>query len=72
MIIAVAAGGHAARAGISAGDMITAINGHKVTLLADPQILLAQLSPGATATVAIVGHNGSSGTVSVVVGQLQG
>jgi putative serine protease PepD len=63
-------GGPAAKAGIVAGDVITAINGQTVTSLADLQSLLAQLSPGQTVTITVHGQNGNSRTVHVVLGQL--
>jgi S1-C subfamily serine protease len=65
-------GGAAARAGITTGDVITAINGQPVTSLADLQNILAGLTPGAGATVTLTGQNGATRTVHVVLGQLAG
>jgi S1-C subfamily serine protease len=65
-------GGGAARAGIVAGDVITAINGKPVTSLADLQNILAGLSPGATANVTVVTQGGATKTVPVTLGQLAG
>ncbi len=61
-----------AKAGIAAGDLITAVNGKKMTSLADLQALLAQLTPGNSATVAVTDQNNPERTVTVVLGQLQG
>jgi putative serine protease PepD len=63
-------GGAAAKAGIVAGDVITAINGQPITSLADLQNVLAGLTPGASATVTILSQTGAKRTVNVVLGQL--
>jgi S1-C subfamily serine protease len=65
-------GGGAARAGIVAGDVITAINGQPVTSLADLQNILAGLSPGAKASVTVAAQDGATKTVPVTLGQLSG
>jgi S1-C subfamily serine protease len=65
-------GGGAARAGIVAGDVITAINGKPVNSLADLQNILAGLSPSATVNVTIVTQDGAAKTVPVTLGQLAG
>jgi S1-C subfamily serine protease len=65
-------GGAAAKAGIVAGDVITAVNGQPVTSLADLQNILAGLTPGTPATVTVVSQNGTQKTVHVVLGQLPG
>jgi putative serine protease PepD len=62
--------GAAAKAGIVAGDVITAVNGQPVTSLADLQAILAGLTPGATVKVAVVAQDGSRRTATVVLGQL--
>jgi S1-C subfamily serine protease len=68
----VTSGGGAARAGIVAGDVITAINGQSVRSLADLQNILAGLSPGATASVTVLNQDGATRTVHVVLGELAG
>lgn len=72
IVTATIAGGSAARAGIVAGDLITAINGKQVTNLADLQTTLAQLTPGTTASVTVTGQSGASRSVSVTLDQLRG
>ena len=70
LVAGTTAGRSAAKAGIAAGDVITAINGQKVTSLADLQSILAQLSPGQTVTLTVQDQNGNTRTVNVVLGQL--
>ncbi|MGH9115124.1 MAG: S1C family serine protease, partial [Acidimicrobiales bacterium] len=65
-------GGGAAKAGITPGELIVAVNGSKVTSLAGLQDALLHLSPGATAKVTVTDQSGSSHTLSVVLGQLAG
>jgi putative serine protease PepD len=63
-------GGSAAKAGIMAGDVITAVNGQSVTSLADLQSQLAQLTPGETATLTVQNQNGATRRVTVTLGEL--
>ena len=72
IVTATTAGGSAARAGILAGEAITAINGTRVTNLAELQAVLAQLAPGITASVTVTDQSGSTRTASVVLGELAG
>jgi S1-C subfamily serine protease len=65
-------GSGAAKAGIQAGDVITAVNGRTVSSLADLQDILASLSPGATVKVSLLTQDGTQRTVTVVLGQLTG
>jgi S1-C subfamily serine protease len=65
-------GGAAVRAGITTGDVITAIIGQTVTSLSDLQDILAGLAPGTGVTVTVVGQDGATRTVHVVLGQLAG
>ena len=65
-------GGAAAHAGITTGDVITAINGQPVTSLSDLQDVLAGLAPGTSATVTVAGQDGATRTLHVVLGQLAG
>jgi len=67
-----AAGGPAARAGIGAGELITAVNG---TATPDPGTLadvLAGLRPGRPVTVSVARPDGSSRKVRVTLGQYPG
>jgi S1-C subfamily serine protease len=69
-VVSVTKGGPAAKAGIAAGDVITAVNG---TPTPDAQSLagvLAGLHPGQVAKVALTRADGSTTTVSVTLGQL--
>jgi putative serine protease PepD len=71
-VVAVTAGGPAARAGIRAGDIITAVHGQATP---DTQVLsavLAGLRPGQTVTVRITHTDGSTANVHVTLGQLPG
>lgn len=72
IVMRVVSGGSADRAGIRPGEVITAVNGQKVTSLADLQAALAQLSPGQKVTVDLLEQSGSRRSVSAVLGQLQG
>jgi S1-C subfamily serine protease len=65
-------GGAAAKAGIAAANVITAVNGQPVTSLADLQNILAGLNPGTPASVTVVSQDGTQKTVHVVLGQLPG
>ena len=69
-VAAVTSGGPAAKAGLAAGDVITAING---TPTPDAQALaqvLAGLHPGQVASVALTRADGSKAIVRVTLGQL--
>ncbi|HET9970528.1 MAG TPA: trypsin-like peptidase domain-containing protein [Streptosporangiaceae bacterium] len=71
-IVSVTAGGPAAKAGLRAGDLITAVNG---TATPDTQTLaavLANLRPGQVASVRVDRASGGSATVKVTLGQLPG
>lgn len=71
IVMSTTPGGSAASAGIVAGELITSIDGHRVTSLADLQGVLAQLTPGARVPVTVTNQSGVSRTVTVVLGQLQ-
>ena len=69
-VVSVTSGGPTAKAGIAAGDVITAIGG---TPTPDAQALaqvLAGLRPGQVASVALTRADGSKATVQVTLGQL--
>jgi S1-C subfamily serine protease len=71
-VVAVTSGGPAAKAGIRAGDIITAVNG---TATPDSQTLsavLANLRPGQVASVRVTRASGGTATVKVTLGQLPG
>ena len=68
-VVAVVAGGPAAKAGVVAGDTVTSLNGTAITN--DGSTLtkaLSALKPGASVTVGIVTQAGTSQTITVVVG----
>jgi S1-C subfamily serine protease len=72
LVAQVQSGGAAAKAGIAAGDVITAINGTPTT---DPSTLadiLAGLKPGQTVKVAVTRASGAKQTIQVVLGQYAG
>lgn len=72
IIVSVAPGGPAASAGLQAGEVITAINGHKTQTSADLANTLAGLNPGQKVRLNIIDLNGSQTTVSVTLGTLTG
>ena len=63
-------GGPAARAGIKAEDVITAVNGHPVADVASLQDILAALTPGAKASLTVLTPTGARRTITVILGQL--
>ena len=72
LITKVATGGPAAKAGIRAGDLVTAVEG---TATPDPPTLadvLAGLHPGQTVRVAVARPGGARRTVRVTLGQFPG
>jgi S1-C subfamily serine protease len=69
VVLAVMPGGPAAQAGIQPGDIITSVNGTAVTSSAALSQVLANLSPGAVATVT-VNRNGQSMSFKVTLGTL--
>lgn len=72
VVTAVQSGGPAAAAGIVAGELVTALNGHSVHQLTDLESLLVNLKPGTKATVRLTTQSGSQRTVSVVLANLTG
>jgi putative serine protease PepD len=72
LVAQVQQGGPAARAGISAGELIDSVNG---TATPDPGTLadvLAGLNPGQTVKVVVAGPDGAKRIVSVTLGQYPG
>jgi S1-C subfamily serine protease len=69
-VISVTAGGPAAKAGIKAGSVITAVNGTPTPDVQSLSGVLAGLRPGDTAKVAVTTADGRHETVSVKLGQL--
>ncbi|HEY2553481.1 MAG TPA: trypsin-like peptidase domain-containing protein [Streptosporangiaceae bacterium] len=69
-VVDVKAGGPADKAGISAGDVITALNDHDTPSLAALEGELAQLNPGQEAKVQLHAPGGGSRTVTVTLGSL--
>ena len=65
-------GGPAAAAGITPGDVITAINGTQVSSAQQLVSVLARLDPGKAVPVALVDAKGAHRTVTVTLGQLPG
>ncbi len=67
-VAAVTPGSPAARAGLVAGDVITAVNGTAATSADDVTAAVAALEPGRTVTLQVT-RGGSSRTVSVTLGR---
>ncbi len=65
-------GGPAAKAGIKAGDLITAVDGKPTPDTGTLADVLANLKPGQTIKVAITHSDGSTATVQLTLGELPG
>lgn len=61
--------GPAAKAGIDAGDIITAVNGQSIKDARELARVIGSLAPGSTARLDVL-HNGKSKVVSLALGQL--
>jgi S1-C subfamily serine protease len=68
LIAGVVSGGPAASAGLAAGDVITAINGHTLSSPSAISALVLTKKPGAKITVTYVDQSGASHTASVTLG----
>jgi S1-C subfamily serine protease len=68
LIAGVVSGGPAASAGLAAGDVITAINGHTVSSSASIPALVLTKKPGDKINVAYVDQFGTSQTATVTLG----
>jgi S1-C subfamily serine protease len=68
LIAGVVAGGPAASAGLAAGDVITAIDGHTVTTPQGVASFLLTKKPGATVEVSYTDRYGSSQSATVTLG----
>jgi S1-C subfamily serine protease len=68
LVAGVVSGGPAASAGLVAGDVITAINGHTVSSPSAISALVLTKKPGAKITVAYVDQSGASHTATVTLG----
>ncbi len=71
-VISVESNGAAAKAGVVAGDHITAINGEAVDSVGTLTGILAGLQPGDTITVAVTHQNGNTATLHATLGELPG
>ena len=71
-IAAVTPGGPAAKAGLQAGDVITAVNGTATPDTETLAAVLAGLQPGQQASLSVTKADGSTATVHVTLGQLPG
>ena len=72
LVSQVAAGGPAAKAGIRAGELVTAVNGTATPGQASLADVLAGLRPGQAVTVSVVHADGARRTVRVTLGQFPG
>ena len=68
-VVSVAPGGPADKAGIRAGDVLTAVNGQKVADTQQLAAVLANLSVGKSVPVAVLRNSGKT-TVQVTLGEL--
>jgi S1-C subfamily serine protease len=68
----VTSGGPAAKAGLSAGDIITSVGSTHVETQDELSAALAQLRPGQTVKVTVVHPDGSQKTVAVRLGEFPG
>jgi S1-C subfamily serine protease len=71
-IVAVNSGGAAAKAGLQAGDVITAVNGTATPDTETLAAVLAGLQPGQHVSMSITKSDGSTVTVTLTLGQLPG
>ena len=72
LVYSTAAGGPAAKAGLRAGDIITAVDGQPTPSAGALAAVLAGLKPGQTVPVNVTHQDGSPSTVQVTLGQLPG
>jgi len=71
-IVTVTSGSPAAKAGLQAGDVITAVNGTSTPDSETLAAVLATLRPGQQVPVKVTKADGSTATVTVTLGQLPG
>jgi S1-C subfamily serine protease len=71
-ILSVQPGSGAAKAGLKAGEVITAVNGTPTPSEQDLEAVLANLSPGKTVGVKVTRPDGTNRTVKVTLGSLPG
>ncbi len=69
-VAAVQPGGPAARAGITAGDVIVSVGGTEVRSFSELQAVLAGLEPGAKVAVGVLVASGAKRSLTVVLGDL--
>jgi putative serine protease PepD len=72
LVYSTVAGGPAAKAGLKAGDIITAVDGQPTPSAGALAAVLAGLKPGQTVPVDVMHQDGSQSTVRVTLGQLPG
>ncbi len=72
LVYSTVAGGPAAKAGLTAGDIITAVDGQPTPSAGALAAVLAGLKPGQTVPVDVTHQDGSQSTVRVTLGQLPG
>ena len=72
LVYSTVAGGPAAKAGLRAGDIITAVDGQPTPSAGALAAVLAALKPGQTVPINVTHQDGSQSTVRVTLGQLPG
>jgi S1-C subfamily serine protease len=68
----VTAGGPAAKAGLTSGDVIVSVNGHSTATVDDLTSALSKLNPGTTVKISIVTQHGAHKTVQLTLGTFPG
>jgi S1-C subfamily serine protease len=68
LVAGVVSGGPAAKGGLAAGDLITAINGHTITTPTTITTLMLTKKPGAKITVKYLDQSGASHATTVTLG----
>ena len=65
-------GGPAAKAGLRAGDVITAVNGHSTPTVDDLTSVLSELKPGQRSRWSVVTQSGTHKTLHLTLGTFPG
>jgi putative serine protease PepD len=68
----VTAGGPAGKAGLVAGDVVTAVNGHATPTVDDLTSVVSELKPGTSVKLAIVTQRGAHKTLRLTLGEFPG
>jgi len=72
LVQSVTAGGPAAKAGLTSGDVITSVNGHATPTIDDLTSVVSELKPGTTVALGILTQHGAHKTVHLTLGTFPG